>query len=147
MSFHFNKTCNLVKPKTYFNTVEINYTSEVQFLGINISNNPKWNTHIQCFMLRLKQGVLYDHITMRWWNMYFAKFQCLIRYSIISWGGEIESLNILFFFKKKGSFIQLNGLNENGSCRQIFKKFKILTVTTFYIFEVLSYIKNKTKCI
>ena len=78
-------------------------------------------------------------------NIYFAKFQFLIRYSIILWGGEIESIKILEI--KKGCFIQLNGLNERGSCRQIFKELKILTVTTFYIFELLSYIKNKTKCI
>jgi len=65
MLFHFNKTCNLVKPNTVYNHVEINYTSEVKFLGINISNNLKRNTHIQCFMLKVKQDVLYDHITKR----------------------------------------------------------------------------------
>jgi hypothetical protein len=44
--FHFNKTCNLVKTKIVFNSVKINYTSKVKFLGINISNNLKWNTNI-----------------------------------------------------------------------------------------------------
>jgi hypothetical protein len=38
MLFHFNKTCNLVRSKTVFNNVEINYMSEVKFLGINISS-------------------------------------------------------------------------------------------------------------
>jgi len=46
MLFYFNKTCNLVKPKIVFNSVEINYISKVKFLGINISNNLKWNTNI-----------------------------------------------------------------------------------------------------
>jgi len=53
-------------------------------------------------------------------NIYFAKFQCLTRNSIILWGGEIESIKNLYL-KKKKCFIQLNGLNERGSCRQIFK--------------------------
>jgi hypothetical protein len=74
-------------------------------------------------------------------NIYFAKLQCLIRYSIIVWGGDIESIKILKI--KKGCFIQLNGLYERGSCRQIFKELNILTVTMFYIFEVLGYIKKK----
>ena len=47
MLFHFNKTCNLVKPKIVFKNVEISYTSEGKFLGINISNNLKWNTYFQ----------------------------------------------------------------------------------------------------
>jgi len=41
MLFHLNKTFNLVMPKIVFKNVEITYTSEVKFLGINISNNPK----------------------------------------------------------------------------------------------------------
>jgi len=65
MLLHFHKTCNLVKPKAVFNNVEITYTSEVKFLGLNASKNFKRNTHIQCFMLKIKQGVLYDHITKR----------------------------------------------------------------------------------
>jgi len=47
MLVHLNKTCNLVTPKTVFRNVEISYTSEVKFVGNNISNNLKWNTHIQ----------------------------------------------------------------------------------------------------
>ena len=47
MLFHLNKTCNLVMPKIVFKKVEISYTSEVKVLGINISNNLKWNTHVQ----------------------------------------------------------------------------------------------------
>ena len=34
-------------PKIVFKNVEISYTFEVKFLGINISNNLKWNNHIQ----------------------------------------------------------------------------------------------------
>ena len=36
--------------KIVFKNVEIIYTSEVKFLGINISNFLKWNTHIQFFV-------------------------------------------------------------------------------------------------
>jgi hypothetical protein len=49
MFFHFNKTCNSVKPKIFFKDVEISYISEVKCLGINISNNQKWNAHTFSF--------------------------------------------------------------------------------------------------
>jgi hypothetical protein len=41
MLFHFNKTCNLVKPKAVLKNGEISYTSQVKYLGISISNNLK----------------------------------------------------------------------------------------------------------
>ena len=55
MLFHFNKTCNLVKPKIVFNNLEINYISGVKLLGINISNNLKWNNHIQSLCSELNK--------------------------------------------------------------------------------------------
>jgi len=58
MLFHFNKTCSLVKTKIVFNSVEINYTSKMKFWGINISNNLKWNTHIQFLCWKLNKVTL-----------------------------------------------------------------------------------------
>jgi hypothetical protein len=53
--FHLHRTCNLVMPRIVFKNVEISYTSEVQFLEINISNNLKWKTHIQFLCSKLNQ--------------------------------------------------------------------------------------------
>jgi len=38
MLFHMNKTCNLVRPKRVFKNVASSNTSEVKFLGSNISD-------------------------------------------------------------------------------------------------------------
>ena len=54
MLFHLNKTCNLVMPQIVFKNAGISYTSEVKFLGINISNKLKWNTHIQFLCSQVK---------------------------------------------------------------------------------------------
>jgi hypothetical protein len=37
MLFLLNKTCNLVMPKILFKNVDISYTCELKFLGVNIS--------------------------------------------------------------------------------------------------------------
>ena len=37
-------------PKIVLKNDEISYTSEVKFVGINISNNLKWNTHFTFYV-------------------------------------------------------------------------------------------------
>ena len=92
------------------------------------------------FMLKIKQGILYDHSTEIWLKLIyvkyiFIKFQSLVRYGIILWGGEIESVRVLKIQKR--ALCAVKGLNKRESCRPIFKELKILTVTALYIFEVL----------
>ena len=107
MLFHLNKTCNSVMPKIVFKNVEISYTSEVKFLGINISYNLKWNTHIQFLCSKLNKvsymiiSVTGDLSLFMLQNL--TKFQSLIRYGIILWGGESESIKVLKV--QKGFFI------------------------------------------
>jgi len=83
-----NKTCNLVMPKVVIKNVEISYTSEAKFLGSNISNFLKWNTHIQfscpklnkvSYMISLLRG---DLCLFMLRITYFTKFQSLTRYGI-----------------------------------------------------------------
>ena len=62
------------------------------------------------FMFKIKQDILYDPVTERWLklislrNIYFTKFQIWIRYGIILWGGERESVKLLGIQKNGSSF-------------------------------------------
>ena len=93
MLFHLNKTCNLIMPTIVFKNVEIRYTFEFKFLGINISNFLIWNTHIQFLCSQLNKvsylisSLSGDLSLFMLRNIYFTKFQFLIRYGIILWGG------------------------------------------------------------
>jgi hypothetical protein len=81
--------------------VNINYISGVKLFGINISNNLKWNKHIQSLCSKLNK-VFYmitsligeQLIYVKKYILYFAKFRSLIRYGIILWRREIESLQV-----------------------------------------------------
>ena len=64
MLFHFNKTSYLVMTKIEFTNVELSYSSEVKFLGMNISNNLKWNIHIPFLCSKLNK-VSYMITTLR----------------------------------------------------------------------------------
>jgi len=148
MIFHFNKTCNLVKPKTVFNNVEINYTSEVKFSGININinfnininiptNNLKWNTHIQSVCSKLNKAFSAiasprgDCSLFMLRNIYFEKYQSVLRCGTILWWGGMESVQVLMVQNRV--LHSIKGLHNRQSCRQIFKMLKILTVTALYI--------------
>jgi hypothetical protein len=101
-----NKTCNLVKSKIVFKNVEIIYTSVVKFIGINISNKVEYPLLV--FILKVKQGILYDHINERWLRcIYFKKYIFCktsvmneVWYNFMQWGNrECEGTRN----KKKGT--------------------------------------------
>jgi len=72
MLFHSNKTSNLVKTKIIFNNAEINCASKTKFLGIDISNNLKWNTHIQILCSKLN-NVFYMTASLGRLNIVYIK--------------------------------------------------------------------------
>jgi hypothetical protein len=93
MSFHFNKIRFADRPHIVFNNSEITYSSELRFLGIDITENLKWNIHIQSlcsklskssYIIKSLRGVLSPNMLR---SIYFGKFQSLLRYGIICGGG------------------------------------------------------------
>jgi hypothetical protein len=92
MSFDFNKNRLVFRPQICYNSMEIVYSSELRFLGIDIIDNLKWNTHIQSlcsklsktvYMIKVLRGVLSPNIVR---CIYIGKFLSLLRYRIIFWG-------------------------------------------------------------
>jgi hypothetical protein len=146
MLFQLNINGILPGPNITFNNAGINYTLQFRFLGINITSNLKWSTHIQtlclnlskvCYIIKALTNELSFGILR---NIYFAKFPSLVRYGIILWGGEKESSKVLNMQKRVLHIMK--GLNSRKSCRPIFKELRILTVTSLYIFEVLCYFRK-----
>jgi hypothetical protein len=136
MLFQLNKNGILAGPNITFNDAGINYTLQFRFLGINITSDLKLSTYIQplclnlskvCYIIKALRNELSFGILR---NIYFAKFQSLVRYSIILWGGEKESSKVLNMQKR--ALHIMKGLNSRKSCRPIFKELRIFTVTSVY---------------
>jgi adenosine/AMP kinase len=53
MSFHNGQPLFVVKPLVTFNKMAAVYTSETNFLGIRITDTPKWHCHIQLLANKL----------------------------------------------------------------------------------------------
>jgi hypothetical protein len=72
-------------------------------------------------------------------NIYFAKFQSVMRYGITLWGGVRETIKVLKVQKR--ALRLLTNRRKNESCRPIFKELKIFTETCLFIFEMCFFSK------
>ena len=70
-------------------------------------------------------------------TIYFSYFHFILPYSIIFWGNSAYSPNI-FKIQKRIIRIIMNSRNRN-SCCQLFKKLKILSLKSQYIFSPFYY--------
>jgi hypothetical protein len=131
-----------------FKNKEITYTSQFRFLGISITNNLKLSSHIQalclklikvCYIIKFLKDVV-SFCILR--NIYFAKFQSLVSYGVIFWGGESESSEVLEI--QKGILHLMKGVNSRTSCRPIFKELKILLPS--YTFSRWCYFRKYNLC-
>lgn len=57
-------------------------------------------------------------------NIYFAKFQSVMRYGIILWGGASETTKVLKVQKR--ALRLMTNRRKNKSCRPLFKELKLL---------------------
>jgi hypothetical protein len=76
-------------------------------------------------------------------NIYITKFESVLKYGILFWGGQLKDMETVFKVQKKCLRV-IKGVNYRVSCRSMFGELKILTVTSLYIFEILCFIiKNE----
>jgi len=72
-------------------------------------------------------------------SVYFANFHSHLRYDILFWGGDPQSMKILKLQKKVVRLIC--NVKRETSCRELFRTLNILPVPCVYIMETVYYIK------
>jgi hypothetical protein len=82
------------RPVLYLNNKEITYLSNLKFLGIYITEKLSWATHVQYLCQELNK-VLYLIKSLRdsvsipvLKNVYFMKFESILKYGTTFWGRE-----------------------------------------------------------
>jgi hypothetical protein len=80
MLFQLNKNGILPGPNITFNNAGINYTLQCRFLGINITSNLKWSTHIQtlCLNFILKSPCIFS-LSLSQLSLNFSKVCYIIK--------------------------------------------------------------------
>ena len=127
---------------------DIKQVDETKFLGITITSSMSWESHINSVANKIKPGIailykvrnLVDTTTLL--QIYHAIIQSHINYGILIWGGAPQKyLEILLKLQKKAIRI-IARKDRLTSCRPLFSKYRILTVTSLYILESTCYAKK-----
>jgi hypothetical protein len=133
-------------PHIVFKNEKIRYISTLKFLGIHISDSFSWRMQIQtlctnlskvCYTVKMLKNEVSFYVLR---NIYFAKFQSLMRYGIILWRGARETKKVLKVQKRVLHF--MTNKYKIESQRPIFKELKISTVTCLFIFESLCFFRK-----
>lgn len=134
--------CNLLR----IEGKSIQQVDSTKFLGVSIDNALSWESHINnlskqltsvCYAIyRLRQITSTETIL----SYYYAHFLSRISYGIICWGSSSNSQRI--FRIQKRAVRNITGASKYTSCREIFKKLKILPLFCIYILHILLYMRN-----
>lgn len=137
-------------PDITVNGEPILFSDSVKFLGVGIDRFLSWKPHCQAVCARLNSiayqfRVLSPVLTARQLlALYHAQVGSKISYGICFWGGSSMAPDILLCQKKVLRIIK--NVPSTYSCRNLFKDYNILTVTSLFIFELCVYVfLNKAK--
>ena len=146
MSYNTKQSTFPIRPKFSSRNTDRAYKWDTKFLGIHITEILKWTTHIHilrlqpkkvCYIFKLLQAVTGSGMIRSFYN---SNFESLIRCGIIFCRAYNESIPI--FKLQKRVIRSMCGAWIGTVCRQLFKDCMILLGTSFYVFEVLCFLKK-----
>lgn len=124
------KICSAININTGYYSKQIVNTTCTKFLELTINNMLSWKSHIDqlmsklsiaCYAIRTIQ-LFKSQETLR--TIYFSYAHSIMTYSIILWGNSFYSI-LIFRLHKRIIRIIMNTRGRD-SCRELFKKLKIL---------------------
>lgn len=127
---------------------DISKNSHTKFLGSELDTQLKWSIQIDCVLHKLNSA-FFAILTLKssldrhsLLNVYYSTVYSVISYNILSWGRATECERI--FVQQKRILRLIFEVNPRHSCRETFKRNKILTLTGIYLYKLLQYMhKNK----
>lgn len=120
--------------------------SDLKLLGLHLDNSLNWNSHITelcsslsklCYAIFRLKSITNLNTTL---SFYHAQFLSRLRYGILFWGASSETIRV--FRMQKKAVRNIVGVRSWCSCRDLFKKYDLLTLPAIYILELLLYVKR-----
>jgi hypothetical protein len=105
LSFHPRQRLRVCKPRIIYNDQLIPYKTDVKFLGIQITEQLSWNTHVKfiCpnlnkayFIIKMLKETSYKMTRL----IYYSYFHTRLKYGIIFWGAAKESIKVFWIQKR-----------------------------------------------
>jgi len=115
----------------------IKYENDIKFLDLYLTEDVKWDLHIKHVNAILNRSyyviqslkTITSISILR--NEYFENFHSHLRYGILFWGGDPQTI-IIFKLKKKVVRLICN-VKRKILCRELFRTLNILPVLSIYI--------------
>ena len=134
-----------MKPsKLYTKKKIITGTNNTNCLGLELDKNKSWKNHVQNIIPKLNSACylvrrMYPRCNLNTLKtIYFAYFHTIMEYGIIFWGVSVESKRI--FHEHKRIIRIMTGSTSRISCRTLFQKLEILTLTSQYILSSMRFL-------
>lgn len=142
----YNKNATPPCLSVTYNNEQIVEVNKAKFLGIDLDSNLTWKEHVDVVCERINRFTyaLYRLTTIcnqKTALMAYHGYVCsALRYGLVLWGNSVD-LNRAFLIQKK-CLRSMCGAGPLDSCRPLFKKLKLLTLPSMYIFEICLFVKN-----
>ena len=138
------KNSNDTQLQEKYDNIQLANKEETKFLGLIIDNKLTWQSHVNMMSSKLN-AVSYVMRSLRQIlntdmlkNVYFSLVHSILSYGIIFWGISRNSITI-FKIQKRIIRIIMN-VNSKTSCRNLFKKLKILPLPSQYIYSLMIFV-------
>jgi hypothetical protein len=131
-----------------FDNNKITTISNNKFLGIYINDTINWKHHIEYVLPKLSAACYAIRIITPYTSLeslkivYYSNFNSIINYGLPFWGFSSHDKKV-FIIQKRIVRIMM-GCRKKVSCRNLFRKLKILPLMSQYIFSLMMFvIKSK----
>lgn len=128
----------------------IENAGSISFLGIRFDEHLNWKDHCNHLVSTMSSinflfKNLKEILTKRQLiNLYYAQVESRLRYGVCFWGDSTLSQTV--FISQKRILRNMANVPNGHTCRHIFVQYKVLTLTSLFIFEMCVYVfKNKHK--
>ncbi|XP_054276461.1 uncharacterized protein LOC128995464 [Macrosteles quadrilineatus] len=120
--------------------------SETKYLGLHITENLNWGTHVDAIAPRLSsvtyllfrlQKLVDIEILLK---VYYGCFHSIISYGLVFWGGCSEAKRI--FILQKRAIRRICGVHRRTHCKPLFQELNILTLPSLFILESALLVKK-----
>lgn len=143
MRFH-NRQKKCATLNLNINETKLKQVDGVRFLGITLDECLNWKEHCN-YMISKLNSIFYLFRNLKTVlskeqliNLYHAQVGSRLRYGICFWGSSTLAPNV--FIAQKRIIRCLEGVSNTHSCREIFKKYRILTFFSLFIYELCVFV-------
>jgi hypothetical protein len=133
------KTNSLIDLHVMYKNKEIANTCNTKFLRLTLDNTFSWKNHIDAIVSKLSSACFAVRAVKLFLSqeslriVYFSYFHSIMTYRLTFWGNSYNSNTVLKLQKR---IIRIMvGIRGRESCREYFRKLKILPLQSQYIYE------------